>query len=145
VPVEVVWCEVEYDRDPGVELLDVGQLKARDLADQDVLSTGLAVEAHQRGADVSTRQRPPVGHVQHLGYQPGGRGLAVGAGHRHDGRAFQQPESELQLADDLDARLPDGLKHGRAVGNARACHHQLVGIDVVGDLRGEPNVHAGRL
>ena len=52
VPVEMVRLEIEEHGDPRTELVDVLELEARDLADDDLARLDLAVEVAERAADV---------------------------------------------------------------------------------------------
>ena len=99
VPVEMVGLEVEQHGDPRTELVDVLELEAGDLADDDLARLDPAVELRQRAADVAGD-----GRSEHDSEQLARRRLPVRPGHADD-RVPEQPRAELDLAPDGNARV----------------------------------------
>jgi hypothetical protein len=123
VPVEVVRLEVEEDRDPRLELLDVFQLEARELADDPVRRLGLTHELAQRGTDVPGRPR-----AEHRAQQLGRGRLAVGTGDA-DERVRQEARGELDLAPDRDPALARRDDERRLARDARALDEHVDAVE----------------
>src|SRR4029077_919010 len=92
VSVEVVGLEVQQHRNLAGELVNVLELEARQLADDERAGLDLAVEIRQRAPDISRGRG-----VEDRAEQLGGRRLAVRARDADESR-LQQPVAELDLA-----------------------------------------------
>jgi hypothetical protein len=114
VPVEMVRLEVEENRDPGTEFLDVLELEARELAHDPLIGLHLTDQLAQRGADV-----PGGPRAEHRAQQLGRGRLPVRAGDADD-RILQVARSELDLTPDRRPALARRDNEGHLTGDARA-------------------------
>ena len=94
VAVEMIGLEVEEQRDTGPKLVHILELKARDLADDQLLRLGRTVEIAECAADVAGDRRP-----EHDAEELARGRLPVRPGNPED-RVRKQARAELELAPD---------------------------------------------
>src|SRR5262249_11956449 len=107
VAVEVVFGQVQQDRDPRAEILHPFELEAAHLDDAPVPI--LAGEADERCADVAADERVRAGGFEHRADQRRRRAFAVRAGDRDERRTYKSI-AELDLAHYLHAAPHGGLQ-----------------------------------
>src|SRR2546430_3748481 len=93
MPVEMVGDEVEENRDPRTEPVDVLELEARELADDPGVLVECSVEARQRAPDVAGDGDGPFRGPEHGPKQLARRRLPIRAGDP-DQWVPQQAEAE---------------------------------------------------
>src|SRR5271157_956419 len=84
VPVEMIWGDVEDNRNLRMEALDGFQLEAANLQHNPGVVGGSLDEADRWSANVAPHQRLPPASSDDLSCQRGGRGLTVRTGDRYD-------------------------------------------------------------
>ena len=123
MPVEVVGLEVEQHRDARPKFVDVLELEAGDLADDELLGLHLTVEVGQRTADVAGD-----GRAEHDAEQLARRRLAVRPGDAEN-RVRKEARAQLDLTPDGYPPLSRGHDEMRLAWYPWALDHSLDGVE----------------
>src|SRR5450830_309866 len=138
----MVGRDIERNRDVTAEILDILELKARDLYDQYVLRPRCAVNSYQLVAYIPARQSTPSGPVEDTGDKSRCRRLPVRPCHRyHD--VWNQVVAELYLTYHLDPGATCLHQDRSAVRHTGACYQYVVTLDVAGNGNHQPHGTAG--
>ena len=113
MPVDVVLGEVEQHGDTRAEALDVFELEARQLGDDDRVAGDLAGHGGKGVADVAAHGHGQAGVAEDGAGELRGRRLAVGPGDA-DERVGQEARGELDLAPHRYARAIASRTHRRS-------------------------------
>ncbi len=121
VAVEVVRLEIQQHRDLAGELVDILELKGRQLADDPVGGS----HRRERPPDVARHCDRPPRFAEHRAEQLDGRRLAIRSGDADDPALRQQAEAELDLTPHRHA-AGSSLRHEDVLaGNAGALDDEL--------------------
>jgi hypothetical protein len=111
-----------------MEGIDVLQLEARHLKDQDIGLLDACYVVAQRSAEVSAGEGPLARVVQDVRYERCRRALAVGSGNGDD-RLADEPGAQLDLRDHLDTSARQE-RFDRPAGHSRAQDDQVGSLEI---------------
>ncbi len=142
VPVEVVLRQVEEHAHARTEALDVLELEARELGDDDRLGVHHARHRRQGVPDVAAHGHREAGVAEDGAGELGGRRLAVGAGDA-DERVAEEPAGQLDLAPQRHAAM-QRLLHDRALVGDPGTLDEKAGVVRKRGRRPREDLDAGR-
>ena len=152
VPIEVVRRQVRQHAGARVDARRVVQLERRHLERDPRRRRRRQRELGERRADVARRRREPAEALQEMADERGRGGLAVRSGDGDVGELGQKAQPDLDLAHDVDARVPRRNERRRVGRNTRARDDErrardaleVVTAEVHGDVV-RPQLGGGRL
>ncbi len=124
VPVEVVGLEVEEDRDPRLQRVNVLELERGELADDPCVRRRSADERRQRATDVPGHLHRFTRRAKHRTEELGRGRLPVRPGDAEN-RVRKKERAELDLAPDGHATRSRTLDEQRLTRDSRALHDEI--------------------
>ena len=142
MPLQVVLAQVEEDGDARPHGGQQLGLEGGDLQNPGVPRRGHH-QRRRRRSQVAAGHRRDAGGAYHLGHQHGHGALAIGPGHRHQGRAGTMTPGELHLGEHRHSEAAGPLQERRVRGDARARDHRLDPLEAGFGMAAEEGRDAG--